>query len=205
MKQYRILECLDVSPAFVALLCAYFYFDPAQTFFPFLFAVTLHEAGHLLALRLMGARVHKISFHIAGAVIHTQPLRYSMELLAAAAGPLTNGICAAVFLHRYPRFALIHLLLLFYNLLPFYPLDGGRILRALLHLLLNEPVATVIEKIIASVTLLLLVAFSCYLTCVWHAGLWPVLICALLLVRVAGTILPVRKRGALWRKSQKVR
>ena len=33
MKQYRILECLDVSPAFVALLCAYFYFDPAQTFF----------------------------------------------------------------------------------------------------------------------------------------------------------------------------
>ena len=62
MKQFRIRRYLEVSPAFVALLCAYFYFDPAQTFLPFLFAMTLHEAGHLLALRCMRAQVHKSVF-----------------------------------------------------------------------------------------------------------------------------------------------
>lgn len=194
MKQFRIRRYLDVSPAFVALLCAYFYFDPAQTFLPFLFAMTLHEAGHLLALRCMRAQVHKISFHLSGAVIHTQTLSYQKELLAAAAGPAVNALCTAVFLHRDPRFALVNLLLLGYNLLPFYPMDGGRVLRALLHLLLPDAAATIVERMIVIAGLLSLAAFSCYLTCVWHAGLWPVILCGLLLLRVAGTIFPACRR-----------
>ena len=39
-----------------------------------------------------------------------------------------------------------------------------------------------------------IIAFSCYLTCFWHAGLWPVLVCACLLLRVSGTILPEKNR-----------
>ena len=52
-----------------------------------------------------------------------------------------------------------------------------------------------IERIIAALCLAMLTALCCYLTCVWHAGLWPVLVCALLLLRIAGTILPERKRA----------
>lgn len=194
MKQFRIRRYFEVSPACVALLCAYFYFDPAQTFLPFLFAVTLHEAGHLLALRCMHAQLHKISFHLSGAIIHTQALSYQKELLAAAAGPAVNVLCSAVFLHHDPRFALVNLLLLGYNLLPFYPMDGGRMLRALLHLLLPDGMAMVTERVIVVAGLLSLTAFSCYLTCIWHAGLWPVILCALLLLRVAGTVIPVGRR-----------
>ena len=147
--QWKIRKYLEVSPAFVALLCAYFYFDPAETFLPFLLAVTLHEAGHLLALRCMRVQVHKVSFQLTGAVIHTQPLRYPQEGLAAAAGPLVNLLCTLVFLHKNPAFALVNLLLLFFNLLPLYPLDGGRILRALLHILLNDAAACIAEKLIS--------------------------------------------------------
>lgn len=192
MKPFKIRRYLDISPAFVAFLCAYFYFDPAQTFFLFLLAATLHESGHLLALRCMHAQIHKISLQLSGAVICTQSLPYSREFLAAAAGPAVNALCTGVFLHHNPRFALINLLLLFYNLLPFYPMDGGRMLRAMLRLLLAQRAADIVEHLVAAVGFLSLAAFSCYLTVVWHAGLWPMLFCALLLLRCAGTVLPAQ-------------
>ena len=186
----KIPRRIEISPAFVALLCAYFYFDPAQTFAPFVFAITLHEAGHLLALRLLHARIHRLQFSICGAVISTDPLRYSQELIAAISGPFVNFMFLLLSLQNYPRFALVNFCLLFFNLLPFYPLDGGRFLRALLHLLLTDRAAQFVETLVMSVCLLSLTAFSCYLTCIWHAGLWPILVCALLLLRIAGNYLP---------------
>lgn len=186
----RIRKYLEVSPAFVALLCAYFYFDPAKTFFPFLLAVTLHEAGHLLALRGMHAQVHKVSFQLTGAVIHTQPLRYPQELLAAAAGPTVNLLCTLFFLHKNPAFALVNLLLLLFNLLPLYPLDGGRIVRALVHMLLNDTAARIVEKLVTTVCLAAVAACAVYLTCVWHAGPWPIIVCVLLILRAVETSLP---------------
>lgn len=185
---------LDITPAFAVFLCAYYYFDPAHTFAPFLAAVTLHEAGHLIMLRLLHVRVHKLRLALSGAVIETDLLPYRKEIVVAAAGPLVNGIALLLLSKKAPLFALINLCLLAYNLLPFYPLDGGRILRALLHLLLSDRMARALERGIAAVCLLLLIAFSCYLTCVWHAGLWPVLVCGCLLLRVSGTILPEKNR-----------
>ena len=195
MRQSEIRRKIEISPAFVAVLCAYFYFDPAGTFFPFLLAVTLHEAGHLITLRLLKSEIHSLRFELCGATIHTAPMPYLQELLAALAGPAVNLVLFLCCSRQFPKFALVNFCLLFYNLLPFYPLDGGRALRALLHLLLEEQVATIIERIIAALCLAMLTALCCYLTCVWHAGLWPVLVCALLLLRIAGTILPERNRA----------
>ncbi len=179
-----------MTPAFAVFLCAYYYFDPAYTFSSFLGAVTLHEVGHLLMLRLLHVRIHKLRLAASGAVIETESLPYCKEIAVAAAGPAMNGLLLFLAARKEPMFALVNFCLLAYNLLPFYPLDGGRILCAVLHLLLSERAARMLVRIIEAVCLALLIAFSCYLTCVWHAGLWPVLVCALLLVRVTGTILP---------------
>lgn len=199
MKLLKFTKYLDISPAFIGFFCAYFYFDPAQTFWPFLFSAALHEAGHLLALRCMRVRIHKLHLGLTGAVLYTQPLAYSRELLAAAAGPAVNAACTLTFLHAWPHFALISLLLLFYNLFPLYPLDGGRILRAALHLLLPDNAAALAEKILAVGFLAALTAAACYLTCVWHAGLWPVVLCALLLLRVGGMVFsPYRNHQTIY-------
>ena len=64
MRQSEIRRKIEISPAFVAVLCAYFYFDPAGTFFPFLLAVTLHEAGHLITLRLLKSEIHSLRFEL---------------------------------------------------------------------------------------------------------------------------------------------
>lgn len=191
MKRFK--QKIDVSPAFIAFLCAYYYFDPAQTFAPFLFSVTVHEAAHLLVLRIVRARIHKLRLTGCGAVIVTDPLSYRHELLAAAAGPTANLLLLRLNLHRAPELALINLGLFLYNMLPLYPLDGGRILRAALHLLLTERAANLLERGVALLCVSALCACAVYLTCILHAGLWPVVLCALLLVRIAGTIFPEKR------------
>jgi len=184
------LRALEISPAFIVFLCAYYYFDPAKTFAPFLFSVSAHEAGHLLALTLLRARVHKLRLTFSGAVLVTEPLRYSQEIAAAAAGPAVNALLLALFAKAEPQTAFVNLLLLSYNLLPFYPLDGGRILRAVLHLLLSADTAEQTERVVCGACCLFLLCGAVYLTCALHAGLWPVIVWALLAVRIAGTILP---------------
>ena len=193
MKRWNVSRAVEISPAFIAFLCAYYYFDPARTFVPFLFSVTAHEAGHLLALTLLRVRVHKLRLTCSGAILVSEPLRYSREMIAAAAGPAVNALLLALFAKAEPQIAFVNLLLLSYNLLPFYPLDGGRILRALLHLLFSAGSAEVIERIVCGACCLFLLFGAVWLTCVRHTGLWPIVVWALTAVRIAGTVLPEKK------------
>ena len=193
MRHCRVLRAVEISPAFIAFLCAYYYFDPAKTFVPFLFSVTAHEAGHLLALTLLRGRIHKLRLTFSGAVLVTEPLRYSSEMIAAVAGPAVNLLLFVLLAESEPLTAFVNLLLFSYNMLPFYPLDGGRMLRAVLHLLFSDQIANLTEKIFCVFCCLILLFGAVYLTCVWHAGLWPVIVWALLTVRIAGTVLPEKR------------
>lgn len=67
---------LRIEPGLVALLCAWFYFDPAGTFLPFVCAAALHEAGHLAMLLWLRQPVHSLCLGLQGAVLRTGPLRY---------------------------------------------------------------------------------------------------------------------------------
>lgn len=179
---------IDISPAFVAFLCAYYYFDPADSFFPFLFSVTAHEAGHLIALMAMHIPIERFSLNACGAVLKTPLLTYRQELIAAVSGPAVNLLLFVLLIQKLPMFSLVNFCLLCYNLLPFYPLDGGRILRAGLHTLLRPSAARIVEQCIVIFGVTALTGFCVYLTCVWHAGLWPVMLCAIILIKISGNV-----------------
>lgn len=90
-------------------------------------AAGIHEAGHLLAIRLLGTPTPKIRVGCRGAKIHTcfsDPWR---EFLCAAAGPVA-GLLLLLAARWFPRIAVCGLVQSIYNLLPIYPLDGGRML-----------------------------------------------------------------------------
>jgi Zn-dependent protease len=106
-------------------------------------ALLVHEAGHAIAMRLSGYRdVHIFFMPLVGALTIGHPAAVSVRgrLAVLFAGPVP-GLCLAVLLlivdrwndsvHdlRTPAFALLSLNGL--NLLPFTPLDGGRILETL--------------------------------------------------------------------------
>ena len=138
--------------------------------------VTLHELGHTFAAQHYGIEVKQIVLSPLGGVaqLREMPDRPMQELVIAAAGPAVNFAAAAVMiaaalvfgqnltgligglpgaggfdlpaLFRYIFTA--NLLLAAFNLLPAFPLDGGRILRALLALRLDYVRATTISATI---------------------------------------------------------
>jgi Zn-dependent protease len=129
-------------------------------------SVLLHEMGHAFVARRFGVRTTEIvMFPIGGLSRMERMLRPTEELLIALAGPLVNLLLSfAIFAYMYThhlavpirlaellrpsdanavaRLAYGNLVLAGFNLLPAFPMDGGRILRALLSYIRPEDEAT---------------------------------------------------------------
>ena len=126
--------------------------------------VLLHEFGHILMARRFGIRTPDVILLPIGGLarLERMPEHPRQELLIAIAGPLVTLLIAASF-YLYLRlqgtipdvFSLkfngesaagllmhVNLMLLFFNLLPAFPMDGGRVLRSLLAMKWGFPRAT---------------------------------------------------------------
>ncbi len=102
--------------------------------------VLLHELGHAVVARANGVGVRRITLHPLGgiAALTHMPRDPRKEMAIAIAGPAVNFVLAGVFGAAYFLFPIellrllvtVNLVLGLFNLLPGFPMDGGRILRA---------------------------------------------------------------------------
>ena len=116
-------------------------------------SLLIHELGHIFAASCMGASVSQVEIWPFGAVAkleHVWQLEPAAEALVTLSGPLNSGILASIcfFVNysvlaqpgQYPMLMLLmktNMGLFAINLLPCFPLDGGRFIRSQLAMKLG--------------------------------------------------------------------
>jgi len=143
--------------------------------------VVLHEMGHALAARKYGVNtLHIVLYPIGGvASLERIPEKPFEEFIVAIAGPMVNvGIALGLGLYIFASLdtpplimeeiikfsnnlkpfdefivglAFVNLMLVAFNLIPAFPMDGGRVLRALLSMKISRVKATKIASVIGQV------------------------------------------------------
>jgi Zn-dependent protease/CBS domain-containing protein len=125
--------------------------------------IALHEFGHILTARRFGIQSPEVTLLPIGGVadIEGMPQKPYQELLIALAGPMVNVAIAAVLaglsgglqlrdaahltdpsISILGRLAATNVFLALFNLMPAFPMDGGRVLRAALAMWLGQGKAT---------------------------------------------------------------
>lgn len=132
--------------------------------------VVLHEFGHALTARLFGIKTKDITLLPIGGVarLESMPEDPKEELLVAAAGPAVNVVIAAglfsglllsgffsqpmsitpMLNNFWVQLLIANITLVLFNLIPAFPMDGGRLLRSILALVMDHLKATRIAAFI---------------------------------------------------------
>jgi len=164
--------------------------------------VVLHELGHALAARAYGIGTRDITLYPLGGVasLERMPENPGREIAIALAGPAVNIVIAGVLFSGFVGASLLsvwtavgqfggldqflanvmvaNVVLAVFNLLPCFPMDGGRVLRAFLATQVSRVRATEIAVRIGS---LVAVAFICVGLYSGHFGLIAVAVMVWLL------------------------
>ncbi|HEX5168308.1 MAG TPA: site-2 protease family protein [Cyclobacteriaceae bacterium] len=149
--------------------------------------VTLHELGHALAARKFGIKTKDITLYPIGGIARLEkiPDNPKQELIVALAGPLVNVVIMVLLLpfimqlvnnvegepetllrinhsNFLPMLGFLNVWLAVFNLIPAFPMDGGRVLRALLSMKLDRVRATEIASSIGKMLAVGFVFFGLY-------------------------------------------
>lgn len=151
------------------------------------FCVTLHELGHALAAKRYGIKTRDITIYPIGGVarLEKMPEKPMQELIVAFAGPLVNVVIMLLllpFIYNFqfqtnenekvliigaanflPMLGMVNMWLALFNLIPAFPMDGGRVLRALLTMRTDRLQATQTAAGIAKVVAIGFVILGFYL------------------------------------------
>ena len=147
---------IQIHFSFLLLIAVFFFMGNGYlALYSAIFSM-MHEFSHGIAARKLGYTPESITAGLSGGVLHLREgyLRSSDELLIHLSGPFFNLSMSMLFYIVYLYFPVIwirdiivsNLILALFNLMPFYPLDGGKITGLYLSYFFGYRNAYIISK-----------------------------------------------------------
>ena len=174
---------MQISGAFCLILALALLLVPFPWVAAWIFAAAFHELCRDIAIRISASKGTRLRLYSYAAQMRLPQMSRGREALCALAGPL--GSLALLALAQWlPRVAICAAMQAVYNLLPVYPLDGGRALRCCAAMLFPPCRADKICSFMQSLSLVCVFALAIY-GCIWlRLGLFPLLLAVLLCIRL---------------------
>ena len=185
---------IRVQPSAFLVAAALVLLLPLDWLFAVLLASAVHEAGHLAAIYAFGGHADSVTVGLRGAEIHTVFPGKRKELFCAAAGPAASLLLISLY-RFYPKLAVCAAVQGLFNLIPVYPMDGGRMLRCFLQWLCPrraDRICRIVECLIVSAAF----ALSLSLVICRKDGVLPVLVCVTALTKLLFGKIPCKSGGS---------
>ena len=122
---------------------------PVKLVLCWIISAIIHELSHILFIYFCGGGIRSISVRATGAVIETDIPDGKKVALCAIAGPI-GGFLILFFRKMFPVLAVCAAVQSVFNLLPIYPMDGGRVFSYLLTMIPDPVVVKWTQKLVES-------------------------------------------------------
>lgn len=147
----------------ICFFCDFLY----ETLMMFIILI-LHELGHIIFLKKYKRNISSVTFYPFGGIIKHESGcndKITNELLITCGGLLVNIILAFIFYFlNLEVWFILNLSVIIFNIVPIYPLDGGKILHCFLNLFLCYK-KTIYVSIVVSVSTIMLILMLNYIYC----------------------------------------
>ncbi len=151
---------IDIDPRMLMLAAAAFLLVPLPWCIAVILAALIHEAAHYITVLLLDGKIRSIKISLRGAVMDASVPDPVSECLSILAGPLSS--CAlSLFAGIYDELAVCGIIHGIYNLLPIFPLDGGRLLQCILLHMAPEKADSILFAV-RFISILLIVFLGIY-------------------------------------------
>ena len=152
----------------------------------FMLFIIIHEMAHLVTGIVLGVKPKRIDVYALGLSLEFYSFGHITyknlrRILIYIAGPLINFAIAIVLIilndKTYLDIIYINLILGFFNLLPIYPMDGGRILKQLLTIVKGEKASKIITNKVSNIAVAVItVCYSILILYVHNFAIFMVII-----------------------------
>lgn len=168
----------NVNPAFFIILIWLIFATDIIVAVSYFLVILIHELGHYYVAKYCGYKLSKFSLSPYGVSLsyYGQTLEQKDEIYIALAGPVVNLVVALItvaFWWMFPTFYLVsynfvevNLIIALTNLLPAFPLDGGRVFVSLFSNIVERRKAlkiTIIFNVVLSVMFFILFFVFCFI------------------------------------------
>lgn len=184
---------VEISPAACIFLALSLLILPLKWLFAAIIAAAFHELCHVFAVYLCCGQVYRLDLGARGAKMNISPLSQPQELICALAGPI-GGLLLLLFSRWIPRIALCAAFQSLYNLLPIYPLDGGRALRCGVRIFLSEQRSRQVCAVAESLCFAAITCLSLYGAFVLNLGIGALIPAIIIVIHTKYGKTPCKQR-----------